>query len=87
MRHVHRCATVDELGARAAAAGATQIRAAIAARGAAWIILATGASQFATLAALVDTPDIDWSHVTVFHLDEYAGLPDTHPASFRRLSS
>jgi glucosamine-6-phosphate deaminase len=83
MRH-HLCASVDDLGARAAAAGGAPLRAALAERGAARIILATGASQFATLAALVDEPDIDWSRVTIFHLDEYAGLPDSHPASFRR---
>jgi glucosamine-6-phosphate deaminase len=84
MRAVQLCATIDEVGTRAAAAGAAPIRAAIAAQGSARIILATGASQFATLAALVDTIDIDWSRVTIFHLDEYAGLSDVHPASFRR---
>ncbi|WP_158746663.1 glucosamine-6-phosphate deaminase [Acidisphaera sp. L21] len=84
MRAVQLCATIDELGTRAAAAGAAPNRAAIAAQGSARIILATGASQFATLAALVDTIDIDWSRVTIFHLDEYAGLSDVHPASFRR---
>jgi glucosamine-6-phosphate deaminase len=47
------------------------------------IILATGASQFDMLAHLVKQ-DIPWSKVTVFHLDEYVGLPETHPASFRR---
>ena len=83
MRHVQLCSTVDELGARAASAGAASIRTAIAAQGAARIILATGASQFATLAALVGEADIDWSRVTIFHLDEYAGLADSHPASFR----
>ncbi len=29
-------------------------------------------------------PDIDWTNVTIFHLDEYIGLPISHPASFRR---
>jgi glucosamine-6-phosphate deaminase len=47
------------------------------------IILATGASQFDMLAYLVKQ-DIPWSKITVFHLDEYVGLPETHPASFRR---
>lgn len=36
------------------------------------------------LAELVTRPDIDWTRVTAFHLDEYVGLPATHPASFRR---
>ena len=47
-------------------------------------MIATGASQFETMAALVGLDDIDWSRVTAFHLDEYIGMPETHPASFRR---
>ncbi len=70
-------------GRFAAELGAAAIRAAVAARGAARIILATGASQFDMLAALTGAPDIDWRRVTAFHLDEYLGLPLTHPASFR----
>ena len=46
------------------------------------IIVATGSSQFEMLAALVKQPDIDWSRVTGFHLDEYLGIGDDHPASF-----
>jgi len=57
---------------------------AIAQRGEARVILATGVSQFATLDRLVVAPGIDWSCVTAFHLDEYIGLPEGHPASFRR---
>ena len=34
--------------------------------------------------ALVAEAGIDWSKVVAFHLDEYVGLPVTHPASFRR---
>jgi glucosamine-6-phosphate deaminase len=68
---------------RAAAAAAGKIREAIAARGEARIIVATGASQFEFLAALVAEPGIDWSKVTGFHLDEYLGLSVTHKASFR----
>ncbi len=48
------------------------------------IILATGASQFAMLDELVAADRIDWNVVTAFHLDEYVGMPATHPASFRR---
>ena len=72
------------LGARAAAEGGEAIRKAIAQDGACTIILATGASQFEMLDALVSEEGIDWSKVTVFHLDEYVGLPPTHGASFRR---
>lgn len=78
------CNDTHELGVRAAAHGAGYIRKALAERGKANVILATGASQFATLQSLVAEPDINWSRVTAFHLDEYVGLPATHPASFRR---
>ena len=71
------------LGAAAAAEGAGAIRQALAERGAANVILATGASQFEMLDALV-AEDIDWSRLTAFHLDEYVGLPVTHGASFRK---
>ena len=73
-----------ELGKAAAECGATYIRAAIAARGHADIIVATGASQFEMLSNLVQAPGIDWSKVTVFHLDEYVALPEDHPAGFRK---
>jgi glucosamine-6-phosphate deaminase len=52
-------------------------------KGAARIILATGASQFDFYAALKSC-DIEWKKITVFHLDEYMGMPVTHPASFRK---
>lgn len=48
------------------------------------LVIATGASQFATLATLVERRDVDWSRIDCFHLDEYVGVADTHPASFRR---
>lgn len=73
-----------KLGAVAAKAGADTLRAALAKKGRAAIILATGASQFDVLDALVRTDDIDWSRVTVLHLDEYIDMPVTHPASFRK---
>ena len=78
------CDNGNELGRRAAADGAVLIRDALAKQGQATIIVATGASQFETLSALVQQPDIDWSRVTGFHLDEYIGMPATHPASFRK---
>ena len=73
-----------DLGKTAGSAAAKIIREAIGVRGAANIILATGASQFQTLNQLLSEKDIDWSKVTVFHLDEYIDLPATHPASFRQ---
>jgi len=71
------------LAGAAAAEAATSIRRAIADKGAARIIAATGASQFEFLDALTAMPDIDWKQVEMFHLDEYIGLPLSHPASFR----
>ncbi|MDZ7718294.1 MAG: glucosamine-6-phosphate deaminase [Balneolaceae bacterium] len=76
--------TKKELGKQSAADAAEKIRSAIQKKGEANIILATGASQFETLGHLVKESDIDWSKVTMFHLDEYVGLPETHPASFRK---
>jgi glucosamine-6-phosphate deaminase len=75
--------TADELGKRAAAASAGIINEAIAKNSKARIILSTGASQFETLRYLVKE-DVDWKKVEMFHLDEYVGLPETHPASFRK---
>ena len=63
---------------------ARSIRDAISRRGKARIVAATGASQLDFLAALTALPGIDWARVELFHLDEYVGLPESHPASFRR---
>src|SRR5690349_12840738 len=68
---------------RAAAHGASLLKRALKKNGKATIIVATGASQFDMLANLVRVPGIPWNQVTAFHLDEYVGLPITHPASFR----
>ena len=72
-----------DMAAKAAEAAGERIRKAIRENGEARIIVATGASQFEFLQALVKEPDIDWTKVTGFHLDEYVGLPVTHKASFR----
>ena len=72
------------LGVKAAAVAGEMIRAAVSERGKARIIAATGASQFDFLAALTRERQIDWKRVSMFHLDEYVGLPESHPASFRR---
>lgn len=76
--------TSDALADAAADHAARCIRDAIAARGVARIIAATGASQMAFLGRLVSLPEIDWPRVEMFHLDEYIGLPADHPASFRK---
>src|SRR6266480_330725 len=73
-----------ELGRAAAEHGADLIRRALKKKGRANIIVATGASQFEMISHLVQAKDIVWNNVTAFHLDEYVGLPITHPASFRK---
>ena len=72
------------MGSAASTQGAKVLRDALARKTRVNIIVATGASQFETLKHLVKEPGIDWSRVTVFHLDEYVGLPESHGASFRK---
>ncbi|MDR1533990.1 MAG: glucosamine-6-phosphate deaminase [Planctomycetota bacterium] len=67
----------------AAEAGLVKLRQTLAERGEANIILATGLSQFDLLHFLAGAPDLNWNRVNAFHLDEYVGLPISHPASFR----
>jgi glucosamine-6-phosphate deaminase len=91
----HRSFIIDQLEVRvfpspyalaqeAAAIAQETLSAAIAERGEAAAILATGNSQIAFLEALRSRPGIDWRAVTLFHMDEYLGLAGDHPASFRR---
>jgi glucosamine-6-phosphate deaminase len=75
--------TKRELGEAAARDAAEIIQQAIRDREAAYVIAATGMSQFEFLDELMLEP-IDWTKVAFFHLDEYVGLPESHPASFRR---
>src|SRR5260370_31119910 len=72
------------LSRAAADQASAAIRRAILDHGCARIIVATGASQLDFLDALTKERNIDWQQVEMFHLDEYVGLPITHPASFRK---
>jgi glucosamine-6-phosphate deaminase len=72
----------EKLGRAAATQAAEAIRDAISERGLARIVAAAGASQFEFLDALTAATEIDWQMVELFHLDEYIGLPMSHPASF-----
>jgi len=74
----------SKMGKLAGDHAAAAILEAIQINGEANIILATGTSQFETIQTILTHEDIDWSKVTMFHLDEYLGLPITHPASFRK---
>src|SRR5438477_11566178 len=75
----------SSLSTMAAEHAAEAIGRAICDRGQARIIAATAASQFEFLDALTKMPGIDWQKVEAFHLDEYIGLPVTHPGSFRKM--
>ena len=72
------------LSRAAAEKAAAAIGRAIAERGSARIVAATGASQIAFLEGLTKAEAIEWGRVELFHLDEYVGLPITHRASFRK---
>lgn len=76
--------TKRETSEAAAHVAITKLRDAITANGQASFIVATGASQFDFLATLTANETIDWDNTTMFHLDEYIGIPGTHPASFRK---
>ncbi len=74
----------NEMAKVAAEQAASELRQALAERGQARIIAATGAAQFEFLENLTNLPGIAWEQVEMFHLDEYIGLPPSHPASFCR---
>jgi glucosamine-6-phosphate deaminase len=75
----------NTLGQAAADQAAAAIKRAILDHGHARIVAATAASQKEFLQALTSAPGIDWSKVEAFHLDEYIGIPITHPGSFRKM--
>ncbi len=81
---IHVFADSASLGRAAAADGARILREVIRKQGTARFIVATGASQFAFLGALTRRKHLDWARTEMFHLDEYLGLPASHPASFRK---
>lgn len=73
----------DALGEAAAADAADAINAAVEARGVAHAMFATGNSQVRFLESLTTRPDVEWSRVVGFHMDEYCGIAPEHPASLR----
>src|ERR1051325_3543398 len=74
----------ESMGKAAASVIAAEIRQAIQERGRAFVILASAPSQNEFLANLAEAPDVDWSRVSAFHLDEYLGMDERAPQSFRR---
>ena len=75
----------NSMGEAAASHAASGIREAIQRNGQARILVATGASQREFHEFLMKAPGIDWSQVEMFQLDEYIGLPISHPASFHKI--
>jgi glucosamine-6-phosphate deaminase len=73
-----------QMGNAAAVVIALEIRQLIEKRGRAVVIFASAPSQNEFLQALVKAPGIDWSRVVAFHLDEYLGMDNQAPQSFRR---
>jgi glucosamine-6-phosphate deaminase len=73
----------DALGVHAAEVFAARVREELAVRDEIAVILATGNSQLSFVRAVADRDDIEWSRITVLHMDEYIGMADDHPASFR----
>ncbi|HET7215177.1 MAG TPA: glucosamine-6-phosphate deaminase [Terriglobia bacterium] len=76
--------STEAMGKAAAESAAESLRALAARNDVVGVIFATGASQMATLNALTSIPGLPWDKVVGFHMDEYIGIPDDHPASFRR---
>jgi glucosamine-6-phosphate deaminase len=76
--------TAKAAGLAAAESVAAALRELDAVRNAVGIIFATGTSQFETLRAMTSIPDLPWKKVHGFHMDEYIGIDENHPASFRR---
>ena len=81
--HIHVHNSPSELGKAAGKFALEKIRKHLEDNKELSLILATGTSQFETLACLTDSHDVDWKRIRVFHLDEYIGIPADHPASFR----
>ena len=73
-----------KMGKAAAAVIAAEIRQLVQQRGRAIVIFASAPSQNEFLANLVDAAGIDWTRVVAFHLDEYLGMDESAPQSFRR---
>lgn len=74
----------SEMGTAAATQASMILRVAIADKGSARIILASSPSQNEFLAGLTSAPGIDWSSVTIFHMDEFVGMQSHHSSSFRK---
>src|SRR3954451_22295409 len=81
---VHILSDKIQTSAAAASHAASLLREKLAQQGNVRLVAATGASQLIFLEHLAKEPSLDWSRVELFHLDEYIGIGQDHPASFAR---
>ena len=77
-------ANKKETSKKAALKAASLLNEIIHQKGTATFVIATGVSQLDFIDTLIAEGNVDWSKTRMFHLDEYIGLPETHPASFRK---
>lgn len=80
--HIKIAESRPALGKYVAEVAAAHLRDVLSKQAEANLVVATGSSQFEVIDSLVQMPDVDWSRINGFHLDEYLGLPSTHSASF-----
>jgi glucosamine-6-phosphate deaminase len=76
--------TKQQMASAAAGHAAESLRLLLGKQAAVRLLAATGASQIEFLERFTANPDLDWTRVELFHLDEYVGLGIDHPASFAR---
>jgi glucosamine-6-phosphate deaminase len=76
------CEDKHDLGYQAAKLGIARIREAIELNGRATIAVATGLSQISLYSHLANA-DLPWSKVEAYGLNEYVGIDEEHPSSFR----
>lgn len=79
---VHILQSNTQVGEKAAEDFSKLLSTIISSKGEAAVILATGNSQLTFFEALRARKDIEWNKVNLFHMDEYLGMSDQHPASF-----
>jgi glucosamine-6-phosphate deaminase len=84
LMHAHIFESKEKLGQRAADDLATLLSRLVGKQGKAAVILAAGKSQLTFFGALRTLKGVPWEKVTLFHMDEYLGMPNQHPASFAR---
>ncbi len=81
--HVSVFDTAEAMGNAAALAIAEDMKTIISEKGSLRMMFAAAPSQDTTIRALLAIEDIPWHKVTAFHMDEYLGISEEAPQSFR----